>query len=39
VSVLRDCTKRGIACSWIGVSDTMRRCAALIGVAEFLHFP
>lgn len=39
VSASRACTRRGIACSWIGVSDTMRRCAALIGVAELLHFP
>jgi anti-anti-sigma regulatory factor len=39
VSASRACAQRGVAYSWIGVSDTMRRCAALIGVAEFLHFP
>jgi anti-anti-sigma regulatory factor len=39
VSASRACAQRGVACSWTGVSDTMRRCASLIGVAEFLHFP
>ena len=39
VSASRACTQRGVSCSWTGVSDTMRRCASLIGVAEFLHFP
>jgi anti-anti-sigma factor len=39
VSASRACTQRGVVCSWTGVSDTMRRCASLIGVAEFLHFP
>ena len=39
VSASRACTQRGVACTWTGVSDTMRRCASLIGVAEFLHFP
>lgn len=39
VSASRACTQRGVAFGWTGVSDTMRRCASLIGVAEFLHFP
>jgi anti-anti-sigma regulatory factor len=39
VSASRACTQRGVAYSWTGVSDSMRRCASLIGVAEFLHFP
>jgi anti-anti-sigma regulatory factor len=39
VSASRAGTQRGVACSWTSVSDTMRRCASLIGVAEFLHFP
>ena len=39
VSASRASTQRGAACSWTGVSDSMRRCASLIGVAEFLHFP
>lgn len=39
VSASRACTQLGVTCSWTGVSETMRRCASLIGVAEFLHFP
>jgi anti-anti-sigma regulatory factor len=39
VSASRTCAQRGIAYGWTGVSDSMRRSAALIGVAEFLHFP
>ena len=39
VSSWRAGKQRGVVCSWAGVSDSMRRCAALIGVAEFLSFP
>jgi anti-anti-sigma regulatory factor len=31
--------ERGIACTWHGASDVLRQRAALIGVAELLHFP
>jgi len=31
--------ERGISCTWHGVSDVLRQRAALIGVAEMLHFP
>lgn len=32
----RSCSERGIGCSWAGVSDTLRRNAALIGVGDML---
>ncbi len=35
----RCCMLRGIACSWAGASDKLRRTAALIGVADMLRFP
>jgi anti-anti-sigma regulatory factor len=39
VSSWRAGKQRAVVCSWAGVSDCMRRSAALIGVAEFLSFP
>jgi anti-anti-sigma regulatory factor len=39
VSSWRAAKQRGVVCSWAGVSDSMRRSAVLIGVAEFLSFP
>jgi anti-anti-sigma regulatory factor len=38
-SLWRTSKERGISCTWHGVSDVLRRRAALIGVAEMLHFP
>jgi anti-anti-sigma regulatory factor len=38
-SLWRTSLERGISCTWRGVSDVLRRRAALIGVAEMLHFP
>jgi anti-anti-sigma regulatory factor len=38
-SLWRTCLERGVACTWHGVSDALRRTATLIGVAEMLHFP
>ena len=38
-SLRRTCEQRGIACSWSGVSEAVRRAANVIGVAEMLHFP
>ena len=38
-SLWRTSIERGISCTWHGVSDVLRRRAALIGVAEMLHFP
>jgi anti-anti-sigma regulatory factor len=38
-SLWRTSLERGISCTWYGVSDVLRQRAALIGVAEILHFP
>ncbi len=38
-SLWRTGTERGIACSWHGASQVLRRTAALVGVAELLQFP
>lgn len=38
-SLWRTCVERGIACTWHGASDALRQTAALVGVAELLHFP
>jgi anti-anti-sigma regulatory factor len=38
-SLWRTSQERGISCTWHGVSDVLRQKAALIGVAELLHFP
>jgi anti-anti-sigma regulatory factor len=38
-SLWRTGLERGISCTWHGVSDVLRHKAALIGVAEMLHFP
>jgi anti-anti-sigma regulatory factor len=38
-SLWRTSLERGISCTWHGVSDVLRQKAALIGVAELLHFP
>jgi anti-anti-sigma regulatory factor len=39
VSTWRVCMQQGVACSWQGVSEHLRRSAALIGVADVLNFP
>ena len=39
VSARRGCVERGITLSWNGVSEPLRRYAALIGLAEHLDFP
>ena len=36
-SLWRTGQQRGIACTWHGASDALRRTAALIGVAGILH--
>jgi anti-anti-sigma regulatory factor len=38
-SLWRTAAGRGIACSWSGASDVVRRMANLIGVADLLHLP
>jgi anti-anti-sigma regulatory factor len=38
-SLWRTSQDRGIACTWQGASDVLRRMANLIGLAEILHFP
>jgi anti-anti-sigma regulatory factor len=38
-SLWRSSIERGVACTWQGASDTLRRSAALIGVDEILRFP
>jgi anti-anti-sigma regulatory factor len=38
-SLWRSSKERGIACSWLGASDALRRAARLIGLAELLQFP
>ncbi|MGC1522513.1 MAG: STAS domain-containing protein [Steroidobacteraceae bacterium] len=38
-SLWRTSKERGIACTWHGASQALRRTAALVGVAEMLHFP
>ena len=38
-SLWRTCLARGIACTWRGVSDALRQTAALVGLAEMMHFP
>jgi anti-anti-sigma regulatory factor len=36
-SLWRTGQERGIACTWHGASDALRRTAALVGVAGILH--
>lgn len=38
-SLWRTTRERGIACTWRGVSDPLRRTASLVGVADMLQFP
>jgi anti-anti-sigma regulatory factor len=38
VAAWRACLQRGVACSWQGASETLRRSAVLIGVADLLNF-
>lgn len=38
-SLWRTCLERGIGCTWQGASNALRQTAALVGVAELLHFP
>jgi len=38
-SLWRTGQERGIACSWFGVSEALRRTACLVGVAPMLCFP
>jgi anti-anti-sigma regulatory factor len=38
-SLWRTCQARGIGCTWQGASDALRQTAALVGVAEMMHFP
>ena len=38
-SLWRTSKERGIACSWQGASQALRRTAAMVGVAEMLRFP
>ena len=38
-SLWRTGAERGIACTWHGASQALRRTAALVGVAEMLQFP
>lgn len=38
-SLWRTGQERGIACSWIGASEALRRTATLVGVAPMLRFP
>ena len=38
-SLWRTGRERGIACTWRGASDALRRTAALVGLAEILHLP
>jgi anti-anti-sigma regulatory factor len=38
-SLWRTCLARGIGCTWQGASESLRQTAALVGVAELLHFP
>lgn len=38
-SLWRSSAERGSACTWAGVSEPLRRAAALIDLAELLHFP
>ena len=38
-SLWRTGAERGVACTWHGVSQALRRTAALVGVAEMLQFP
>ena len=38
-SLWRTGQQRGIACTWHGASDALRRTAALVGVAGILHLP
>ncbi len=38
VSLWRTCLQRGIACTWLGASDALRRSADLVGLGDMLHF-
>jgi anti-anti-sigma regulatory factor len=38
-SLWRTGQERGIACSWSGASEALRRTATLVGVAQMLCFP
>jgi anti-anti-sigma regulatory factor len=37
VSLWRTCQQRGIACTWLGASETLRRSAALVGLGGMLY--
>ena len=37
VSLWRTCLQRGIACTWLGASDTLRRSADLVGLGGWLN--
>ncbi len=39
ISLWRTASERGVACAWAGASTGLRQAAALLGVAEMLHFP
>jgi anti-anti-sigma regulatory factor len=39
ISLWRTGSERGVACAWAGTSTALRQAAALLGVAEMLHFP
>ena len=38
-SLWRTCLMRGIACTWHGASDALRRAANLVGLADLLQLP
>jgi anti-anti-sigma regulatory factor len=38
-SLWRTGQERGIACSWFGASEALRRTATLLGLAPMLRFP
>jgi anti-anti-sigma regulatory factor len=38
VSLWRTCLQRGIACSWLGASDALRRSADMLGLGGMLQF-
>ena len=38
VSLWRTCLQRGIACTWSGSSEALRRSAELVGLGGMLHF-
>ena len=38
-SLWHTCLTRGIACTWHGTSDALRRAASLVGLADLLQLP